>query len=122
MSGSNYTALAQAPSGMGKGVGIPVKLLHEAEGHIVTVEMKTGESYRGVLMEAEDNWNAQMSNITVTSKDGRVKQLDSAFLRGSKIRFCILPDMLKNAPMFKRIDPKTQQLQQKGRKSKVPKK
>lgn len=26
--------------------------------------------------------------------------------RGSRIRFFVVPDMLKNAPMFKRIDPK----------------
>ena len=32
--------------------------------------------------------------------------LDHVFLRGSRIRFMIIPDMLKNAPMFKRIDPK----------------
>lgn len=28
------------------------------------------------------------------------------FIRGSRIRFIIVPEMLKNAPMFKRIDPK----------------
>ena len=31
-------------------IGVPVKLLHEAEGHIVTVEIKTGEVYRGHLL------------------------------------------------------------------------
>ena len=31
-----------------KGVGIPVKLLHEAEGHVVTVELKNGEILRGI--------------------------------------------------------------------------
>lgn len=39
-------------------------------------------------------------------QDGRVSHLDHVFLRGSRIRFMIIPDMLKNAPMFKRIDPK----------------
>ena len=29
-------------------------------------------------------------------------QLENVYIRGSKIRFLILPDMLKNAPMFKR--------------------
>ena len=33
-------------------------------------------------------------------------QLMSIFIRGSKIRLLIVPDMLQNAPMFKRIDPK----------------
>ena len=32
---------------MGKGIGIPIKLMHEAEGHIITVELKSGETYRG---------------------------------------------------------------------------
>jgi hypothetical protein len=27
--------------GLGKGVGVPVKLLHESEGHIVTVRVMT---------------------------------------------------------------------------------
>ena len=34
------------------------------------VELKTGETYRGTLVEAEDNWNSQMKDITVT---GRVR-------------------------------------------------
>jgi small nuclear ribonucleoprotein (snRNP)-like protein len=51
-----------------KGVGIPVKLLHEAEGHVITVELKSGENYRGELIEAEDNWNCQMKNVQATAK------------------------------------------------------
>ena len=84
-------------------IGVPIKVLHEAEGHIVTCETKTGEVYRGKLVEAEDNMNCQMANISVTYRDGRVAQLENVYIRGSKIRFMILPDMLKNAPMFKKI-------------------
>ena len=84
-------------------IGVPIKVLHEAEGHVVTCETNTGEVYRGKLIEAEDNMNCQMANITVTYRDGRVAQLENVFIRGSKIRFLILPDMLKNAPMFKRV-------------------
>lgn len=47
--------------------------------------------------------NCQMSDVNVTYRDGRTHQLDNVFIRGSKIRFMILPDMLKNAPMFKNI-------------------
>jgi small nuclear ribonucleoprotein D3 len=36
---------------MSAGLGIPVKLLHESLGHIVTVELKTGHLYRGKLAE-----------------------------------------------------------------------
>ena len=87
-------------------IGVPIKILHEAEGHIVTLETMTGEVYRGKLVEAEDNMNCQMSNTTVTARDGRVSQLEQVFIRGSKIRFLILPDMLKNAPMFKKMTQK----------------
>lgn len=55
-------------------------------------------------VESEDNMNCQLGNITLTARDGRVSNLEHAYIRGSKIRFLILPDMLKNAPMFKRVE------------------
>jgi small nuclear ribonucleoprotein D3 len=61
-----------------KGVGIPVKLLHEAEGHVVTVELKTGEMYRGQLHLAEDNWNVQIKDVSATGRDGHVTQVSRA--------------------------------------------
>jgi hypothetical protein len=36
----------------------------------------------------------------VTGRDGRVSQLDQVYIRGSMIRFFIVPDMLQNAPML----------------------
>ena len=48
--------------------------------------------------------NSQMASVTVTYRDGRVAQLEHIYIRGSKIRFMILPDMLKNAPMLKNMD------------------
>ncbi|ETN62977.1 small nuclear ribonucleoprotein sm d3 [Anopheles darlingi] len=88
-------------------IGVPIKVLHEAEGHIVTCETITGEVYRGKLIEAEDNMNCQMTQVSVTYRDGRPGKLENVYIRGSKIRFLILPDMLKNAPMFKKQGAKT---------------
>ena len=122
----DITGMSSTPSG---NIGIPVKLLHESEGHTITVELKTGEVYRGHLVESEDNMNMQLSNVTLTARDGRISNIEQCFIRGSKIRFMarphgcrftfplpsppdsppslqVLPAMLKNAPMFKRIDPK----------------
>jgi hypothetical protein len=48
---------------------------------------------------AEDNLNIALKEITVTQRDGRVSQLDQVYIRGSMIRFFIVPDMLQNAPM-----------------------
>jgi small nuclear ribonucleoprotein D3 len=45
-------------------------------------------------------------NEWLLMQDGRVSHLEHIFVRGSRVRFVIIPDMLKNAPMFKRIDPK----------------
>ena len=35
----------------------------------------------------------------MTGRDGRVSQLDQVYIRGSMVRFFIVPDMLQNAPM-----------------------
>merc|ERR1712137_367253 len=85
-----------------RSIGVPIKLLHEAEGHTVTCESKTGEVYRGQLLEAEDNMNCYIGSVTMTARDGRTSKLEQVAIRGSQIRFLILPDMLKNAPMFKK--------------------
>lgn len=84
-------------------IGVPLKLLHEAENHVVTIELKTDELYRGYLIDAEDTMNCRMDTVTVTSRDGKISVLEQVYIRGSQIRFVIVPDMLKNAPMFTRI-------------------
>ena len=88
------------------GVGVPLKLLHESQGHIVTVELKTGSTYRGKLYAVEDNMNVQIANVTSTSRTGKSRQLSQIYVRGSQIRYFIVPDMLKNAPMFKNFGQK----------------
>ncbi len=47
---------------------MPVKLLQEAEGHVVTMELKNGDVYCGNLVESEDNWNCQLESIIATTK------------------------------------------------------
>lgn len=79
---------------------ITIKLLHEAEGHIVTVETKTNEVYRGYLIDSSDTMNCQLMDVTLTTASGETKEMKQVFLRGSKIRFMILPEILRNAPMF----------------------
>lgn len=47
-------------------IGVPLKLFHEAENHVVTIECKTGETYRGYLSETEDTMNCRLDNVTLT--------------------------------------------------------
>lgn len=90
-------------------IGAPVKLLYESKHHVVTVEMKTGEMFRGYLADAEDTMNVRLDDVTMFSKDGRSMPVDQVYLRGSQIRFVIVPSMFKNAPMFKRVKAQAKQ-------------
>jgi small nuclear ribonucleoprotein D3 len=40
-----------------RGAGIPIVLLHDATGGIITIELKNGCTYRGRLEDAQDNMN-----------------------------------------------------------------
>lgn len=131
-------------------IGIPTKLLAESLGHVITVELKTGQVYRGKLFDcqssvslsqlsavtstmltkgiwayqtiasprsrsthhlparppsAEDSLSISLTQCTVTHRDGRVTQLDQVYIRGQSVRFFVVPDMLAQAPMFKRVGP-----------------
>jgi small nuclear ribonucleoprotein D3 len=39
----------------------------------------------------------------MTGRDGRVTKMENVFLRGGQIKFIVLPEMLKNAPIFKKV-------------------
>lgn len=64
----------------------------------MTLEITSGQTYRGKLIEAEDNMNVQLKDITVTARDGRVSHLEQVYIRGSHVRFFIVPDMLRFVP------------------------
>lgn len=82
-------------------IGLPIKVLHEAKGLVVSLEMKTGQTYRGRLISVEDNMNLQLKDVTVIARDGQVSAMETVFLRGSQIRFVVVPDNLRHAPLFK---------------------
>lgn len=87
----------------GKAVGVPIKLLHEGEGHVVTIELRNGEIYRGLLNETEETMNCMVTNVTMTARDGRVSKMENVYIRGSQIKFMILPDLLKHSPLLDKI-------------------
>lgn len=51
-------------------IGIPTKLLHEALGHVITVELKTGQVYRGKLFEGKC---ARNTVVRAGAEDARVR-------------------------------------------------
>jgi small nuclear ribonucleoprotein D3 len=78
-------------------------ILQDAEGMIVTIETKTGETYRGFLDSAEDCMNCRMYNVLIVRPDGSTMQMDKVFIPGRQIRLAVLPKMLEQAPFFKRV-------------------
>ena len=72
------------------GVGVPIKLLHESQGHICSVETKLGVVFRGKLIEVEDNMSLQLKEVSMTGRDGRVTGLEQVYLRGSQLRYLLV--------------------------------
>jgi len=84
-------------------VGIPIVVLHDAEGAVVEIETKKGELIRGLLFEAEDQMNLYIKNAIIRDINGVKRKSPQVYVRGTEIVFIVLPDMLKHAPMFNRI-------------------
>jgi small nuclear ribonucleoprotein D3 len=105
-------------------IGVPIKLLFEAEGMKITVEMKSGEIYRGLLLGAEDTMNVSLSDVLRTARNGQVSKLPNVYLRGSSIRFIALPDLLKSAPIFQKVATQKRKMEEAAalRQGAVPKK
>lgn len=47
--------------------------------------------------------NCKLKEVTVTAKNGRISRLEQVFLRGGQIKFIVVPELLKNAPIFKKV-------------------
>ena len=79
-------------------------LLQESEALLITVELKSGDTARGWLLKAEDSWNLQMKDVTLTNaEDGVERQLKSMYIRGDRVRFIVLPDILEESIIFDRV-------------------
>ncbi|XP_055928086.1 small nuclear ribonucleoprotein Sm D3-like [Argiope bruennichi] len=85
---------------------VKVRQLHEAEGHIITLESITGDTYRGKLLKAEVNMNCLMSEVTLTYKNGKVCSFESMYIKGTKIRYFIYLDMIADRPKFRKTIPR----------------
>ena len=71
--------------------------------HFTTLQLKSGEIYRGLLVSAEDTMNVSLSEVIRTARNGQISKLPNVYLRGSSVRFIALPDLLKSAPVFKKV-------------------
>ena len=83
-------------------VGIPIVVLHDAEGAVIELETKKGELVRGLLFEAEDMMNLYIKDAVIIDPQGVKRRTRQIYIRGPEILFIVLPEMLRHAPMFNR--------------------
>ncbi|CAM9894534.1 unnamed protein product [Chrysoparadoxa australica] len=90
-------------TGKRDGVSIPIIMLHDAEGGVVTVQTKGGELFRGQMEMAEDSMNIHMRDVLRTDMYGKTTNIKRCFIRGRQVLWIVVPDMLAKAPIFTRI-------------------
>lgn len=76
-------------------IGVPIKILHESEGHIIKLETIIKDIIEGKLEQAEDNMNCHMSTVIITKKNGDVSKMDNLCICGSQIKMVMLPEALQ---------------------------
>ena len=72
---------------------LPLSLLRSASNHPILVELKSGETYSGVLAECDGWMNMHMRDAVLTSKDGdKFWRVPACFIRGNNVKTIRVPD------------------------------
>ena len=87
-------------------VNVPMQLVSDCQGRVVTVELTSREVYRGRLAHFDkDSMNVGLQEVTVTKeRDHSCARLQSVYLRGDKMRFILLPEAANTHPLWKEVD------------------
>lgn len=85
-------------------VNVPLQIIEDCTGRPLVVEMISKEVYRGRLVHFDKgSMNLELSEVTVTGRDGMTAGLDGVYLRGDKVRFIVLPEEAERHPVFKEL-------------------
>ncbi|ORY06102.1 Sm-like ribonucleo protein [Basidiobolus meristosporus CBS 931.73] len=72
---------------------LPLSLLNTAQGHPMLVELKSGETYNGHLVNCDNFMNLTLREVIQTSPEGdRFWRLPECYIRGSTIKYLRIPD------------------------------
>ncbi|KAF2481936.1 hypothetical protein BDY17DRAFT_317613 [Neohortaea acidophila] len=71
-----------------------VRFLMKCTNESVTVELKTGTIVQGTIASVSPQMNTSLRTAKMTPKGGAQISLDQVNIRGSEIRYFILPDSL----------------------------
>mmetsp|Transcript_42972 Transcript_42972/g.101044 ORF Transcript_42972/g.101044 Transcript_42972/m.101044 type:complete len:83 (+) Transcript_42972:34-282(+) len=68
-----------------------LQIFRKIKNESITVELKTGVSVQGILIEIDKNMNLYLKNVKRTSKREHSVFISEISIRGSSIRYIILP-------------------------------
>ncbi|KEZ44292.1 hypothetical protein SAPIO_CDS3252 [Scedosporium apiospermum] len=71
-----------------------VRFLMKCANETVTIELKNGTIVHGTIMSVSPQMNTALRNVRMTAKGQDPISLDTMNIRGSTIRYFILPDSL----------------------------
>ncbi|CAN8098638.1 unnamed protein product [Discula destructiva] len=71
-----------------------VRFLMKCANETVTIELKNGTIVHGTITSVSPQMNTSLRNVKMTAKGQDPVQLDAMNIRGSTIRYYILPDSL----------------------------
>nr|CCC89967.1 putative small nuclear ribonucleoprotein SmD3 [Trypanosoma congolense IL3000] len=77
---------------------IPLKVLYDAVGTTVSLELKNGELYTGTLSELVENMGVVLTSARKTTMAGREVDMPTVLVSGKNIVFFQLPDALQASP------------------------
>ncbi|KAF8419707.1 hypothetical protein EV426DRAFT_634324 [Tirmania nivea] len=72
---------------------LPLSLLNTAQGHPMLVELKSGETLNGHLVNCDTWMNLTLKEVIQTSPDGdKFFRLPECYVRGNNIKYLRVPD------------------------------
>ncbi|KAK2196098.1 bifunctional LSM domain [Babesia duncani] len=72
---------------------LPLSILKAGKGHPALIELKSGETYSGILASCDTFMNIHMLNAVCTSRLGdEFWRLNECFIRGNNVKSFRLPD------------------------------
>ncbi|KXS96013.1 hypothetical protein AC578_3918 [Pseudocercospora eumusae] len=72
---------------------LPLSLLSAAQGHPMLVELKTGETLNGHLVNCDTYMNITLKEVVQTSPEGdKFFRLAECYVRGNNVKYIRVPD------------------------------
>ncbi|KAF2100097.1 Sm-like ribonucleoprotein [Rhizodiscina lignyota] len=72
-----------------------VRFLMKCAHETVSIELKNGSVVHGTIVSVTPQMNTILQKVKVTYKAGKTSQMDTLSIRGSQIRYIVLPENMQ---------------------------